>query len=238
MIRSLLQFFLNIFFGVLFRLEKKEEVKNFDEVCNLYAQGGFGELFAKIRIWDAPIEDLENLVPQKGLVIDLGCGDGLITNYIALKSSERQLVGIDKNRSRIKEASRGVANAKFFYGDVLSKQVPKADAVLMVHLLHHLPSYQNQEALIQKCRSKLRKGGKLVIAEIDRKPILKYLLTWLVDRIVFPILFEGKIYSKEIFYRKTDEWKKLLTELGFKVDVQEAHLKKPFSHVILIGEKC
>ncbi len=78
----------------------------------------------------------------------------------------------------------------------------------------------------------------MIIVEIDRKPLLKYLLTWIVDRSVFPILFEGKNYSSEIFYRGGNEWKVLLEKMGFNVRVITAHKGKPFSHIILVCEKC
>src|SRR3989344_8533573 len=105
MIKKILQFLLSIFFGLLFRLEKKEKSSsNFVQVSKLYAKGGFGELFAKIRIWDTPLELLEKMVPKNGLIADLGCGDGLVTNYLALKASTRQISGIDKNLSRIELA--------------------------------------------------------------------------------------------------------------------------------------
>lgn len=239
MIKSCLQFILRVFFKLLFLLESREKDSvDFDKVGKLYAEGGFGELFAKIRFWDAPIEDLEKLVPTSGLIVDLGCGDGLVPNYLALKNSGRQLIGIDKNGLRIKEADHGVVNTRFFVGDVLSKQVPPADSILMVHLLHHLSSFNDQEIILRECRYKLKIGGRLIIVEIDRKPLLKYLLTWIVDRSVFPILFEGKIYSRDIFYRRKEEWKELLTKIGFKVTIREAHQGKPFSHIILVGEKC
>ena len=239
MIKKILQFLLSIFFGLLFRLEKKEKSSsNFVQVSKLYAKGGFGELFAKIRIWDTPLELLEKMVPKNGLIADLGCGDGLVTNYLALKASTRQIIGIDKNLSRIELADKGLDNTKFVEGDVLKQLLPPSDVILMVHLLHHLPSFKDQETVLRECQNKIKKGGELVIVEIDRKPFLKYLLTWIVDILIFPILFEGKIVSPKIYYRTGEQWRGFLEKIGFDVQVIEAHRGKPFSHIILVGKKC
>lgn len=238
MVKDCVQFLLKAFFGVLFQIQKQDKNSfDFDEVMKLYADGGFSGLFAKIRIWDSPLVLLEELVPAEGKIVDLGCGDGLVANYLALKAPKRQIIGVDKNEIRLKEADRGLSNTKFVCGDVLSEKIPLSDTVLMIHLLHHLSSFDEQKIVLQKAKGKLKKGGRLIIAEIDHRPVLKYLLTLLVDRIIFPILFEGKNFSA-IFYRGRGEWRKLLEGLGFEVKVITAHEGKPFSHVILVGDKC
>lgn len=238
MIKKILQFFLSIFFNVLFRLSRDQKNSiDIERVTRLYQKEGFSELFTKIRFWDAPFEMLEKIVSKKGKIIDLGCGDGLLANYLALKSDQRQLLGVDKNLQRLKSADKGLKNTHFITGDVLRTKIATSDSILMVHLLHHLSSFETQETIIQKSKENLKKGGQLVIVEIDRKPFLKYLLTWIVDILIFPILFEGRLLDLRIYYRKSEEWKTLLEKLGFNVKIRAAHQGKPFSHIILVGTK-
>jgi len=65
------------------------------------------------------------------------------------------------DRNRLKVANRGLPNTKFILGDANKADIPKADAIVLVHLLHHLDSFGKQETLIKECRLKLRKNGKL-----------------------------------------------------------------------------
>lgn len=203
----------------------------------LYQLTGWKKWFAKIRFWDAPFEEIEKLLPKTGKIIDLGCGEGILVNYLALTGPRRKLIGIEKNRKRLKFAAKGLKNTAFFAGDVLKKSFPPADIILMVHLLHHLSSKTAQIELLKKARASLKKGGRLIIAEVDKKPQIKYLISWLTDAFIVPILFERKLYNFNFTYRKVGEWKRLLEKYGCKVNLQRADKNKPFSHVILVGKK-
>lgn len=73
--QKVLQIFFKIFFGI-FGQPKMD--KNLKKAVELYEDTGFGKLFMQIRSWDAPFEAIEKVVPRKGTIIDLGCGDGLM----------------------------------------------------------------------------------------------------------------------------------------------------------------
>lgn len=238
MIKTLLEFALGIFFGIFFRLHKDVGLPpRFEEVLKLYEKKGFRGTFAKIRVWDAPLEDMEKLVAKKGVVVDLGCGDGLIANYLALSEPKRTVIGVELNSLRVKQAQKDLRNTTIFQGDILKANFPQADTILLVHVLHHLRSFGQQVQLINKCRSKLKRGGNLVIVEIKERPFFKFLLTWLIDVTVFPMLFENKLFDFQIFYRREKEWKKFLKDAGFLVETQVANKGKPFSHLILSCKK-
>ena len=53
----------------------------------------------------------------------------------------------------------------------------EADCILLIHLLHHLSSCEEQEKLVKVCFEKLKKGGKLIVSEIGRRPWWKYIIT-------------------------------------------------------------
>lgn len=205
------------------------------EIKRLYRGLGWTTVFSHIRLWDAPYKELEKKVPKKGKILDLGCGEGFFANYLALTSPARQVSGIDKDKARVRHADRGLANTKFINGDITKKEVPEADTVLLVHVLHHLSSYKEQEELLRKCRVKLKRNGKMVIVEIEPKPSLKYLVTWLTDHFLVPWIFERRLYSP-VFFRKKREWTRLLRKSGFSCKVIPAESGKPFTHAIFICE--
>lgn len=207
------------------------------EVIDLYRFTGWKKWFVSIRFWDAPFEELEKIVPKNGKIIDLGCGEGILANYLGISSRERRILGIEIDGDRLKDANRGLCNIEFKKGNVLKAKFPKADVILMVHLLHHLSSKEDQLKLLKKTKNCLTNGGKLVIVEVDNNPVIKYIISWLTDAFIVPILFEKKVYNFAFYYRKQREWKVLLKKIGFKVIIKSAHKGKPFSHVIFIATK-
>lgn len=237
-IKVMLTFLVRVFFKIYFGVFGKPKINaNFQKVLKLYRSRGFIGDFSLIRIWDAPFEELEKVVPREGVVVDLGCGDGILANYLAVSSGKREVLGIELNKSRVREADRGLKNARFIQGDILKEDFPKSDAILLTHVFHHLTSYKDQENLLEKCKENLNKGGKLIITEIIEKPILKFLFSALTDIITVPILFEGKLVDTKIHYRTLTGWKKFLGNGEFKYKYEVTHKGMPFSHVIFVAEK-
>lgn len=206
------------------------------QTISLYSDSFWKNIFSYIRFWDAPYVELEQIIPKKGKVIDLGCGEGIFANFLAISSSKRQIYGVELDKNRVKHANKKIKNTKFINGDITKESIPKADAIILIHVLHHLNSLDEQEELLKKCIKKLSKNGSLVIAEIEPNGSLKYFTTWFTDHFLVPWLFEKRFYS-EIYFRKAKEWKSLLKKLGYKSQIVLADQGKPFSHVILVSKK-
>lgn len=203
-----------------------------DKTIEIYSDLGWKSFFAKIRMWDAPYIEVEKLVPKKGNILDLGCGEGLFSNFLALSSPKRKIFGIDVDKTRVTQAQRGLKNTRFVHGDVSKKDLPKADIIIMFHLLHHLESFDDQIKVIKEVGRKIKKKSKLIIVEVEPKISLKFLSAWFTDYFLVPWLFEKKIYSP-VFFRSSKEWANLLEESGFSCKIKEAEQNYPFSHVIL-----
>lgn len=195
----------------------------------LYQSLGWPTIFTHIRFFTAPYEKLEQLIPEKGFIIDLGCGYGIFSNFLGLIGPQRQVLGIELDSGKIKFANRGVANVKFLKADITKITLKKADVILLIHVLHHLNSFQEQEKLLTECKKKLTRNGELIIAEVDKKPILKYILGWIADKLLYP--------GDKIYYRMPNEFEKLFRNLGFRVKMIKADGGKPFAHVIYILER-
>ena len=237
-VQSILEMLVNIFFKIFFIILPHKKIdKRLSETIDLYKGDGFGELFVQIRAWDAPYQPVNKLIRMDAKVLDLGCGDGLLSNYLALTSSKRMVYGIDINKKRIVKAYKGIKNTKFEEGDILRAKIIQPDTIILAHVLHHLPSRDEQLKLLEKVARSLKKGNELIILEIDTKPFLKYLFTWFTDAFTVPILFEGKLFDFKFFYRKSYEWKKILTELNFDVKIKPVNKEMPFSHVLIYGKK-
>lgn len=207
------------------------------KLYKLYEKDLFSKLFSRIRFWDAPFEVAEKYIPKEGVIVDLGCGDGLFSNYLYLSSDKRKIIGVDNNTKRISVAKKTSPGPKYIRGDVLNFKMPKTDCVVMFHLLHHLKSFKEQKNTIIKSMDSLKRNGKLVIMEIDVKFSLKYLVTLITDRFIYPIIFENKLYEKDVYFRNKSKWKSLLNGLGLDVKTMIAEKGKPFTHVIFVCKK-
>lgn len=224
---------IEIFFKVYFFVFGRPKVSKYlEKAINLYEGQGFSSLFKLIRVWDAPYEEIEKIVPKKGQIIDLGSGDGLMANYLGLSSKKRKVFGIELNKSRLIESDKRLKNVKFKVGDILKTKIYKVDAILLIHVFHHLPSYEAQIKILEACKKNLNKNGKLIVAEVTQKPLLKYIFTYFTDVFILPIVFNNKLIDMNINYKSENDWKKLFKNYGFKVKTTYPHKGRPFSHVL------
>ncbi len=198
--------------------------KEENKIIELYGGKGWVSIFTKIRLWDAPYILAESLITKKGKIIDLGCGYGIFSNFLALKSKDRKILGIELNDGKISRADKGIKNTEFKAGDIRNKEIPKADSIVLMHVLHHLDNFIQQENLIKVCLKKLNTKGELLIIECVKSPIFLFALTRIADFLMYP--------GDHIYYRDTKEWESLFDKLKLKYDTIPAYKGKPFTHVI------
>lgn len=198
------------------------------KVKRLYGGNGWPSLFNRIRFFTAPYEQLEPFVPRAGLTIDLGCGYGTFTNLLKLMGPKRELLGLEFDKAKLALADRGLG-VRFAESDIRTADIPQADCVLLIHVLHHLGSHAEQEELLKACVSKLKSGGRLVICEVDRFPLWKLALGRLADAILYP--------GDTVYYRYRSDMSALLMKLGLPFEAYRSHYGTPFSHTTYIVRK-
>jgi 2-polyprenyl-3-methyl-5-hydroxy-6-metoxy-1,4-benzoquinol methylase len=215
-------------------------MSSFRKILNLY---NFS-LVAKFRTYQrwyfgTPYEYVEQAVPDKGNIIDLGCGWGMFANLLAIKSQARNVYGIDLDERKIKWAQRTVGireNIKFDVQDLKSAHIATVDALVLYDVMHHLEE-SVQSKVLSECHEKLSSGGKLILKENDVVPKWKLFVSHLVEMIAcgFNITL-----SKKILFRSKDEWVNFLGQHGFEV-IHKEHIKTPYGffvpHSLFICEK-
>ena len=179
-----------------------------------------------------PFETVESHVPRKGRVLDFGCGYGMLTHFLALKSPDRQVLGIDLNEARIKVAkrsSKGHPEVRFRLGDVRDFHGIPFDAVVMTDVLHHIDR-DKVRVLLRIIRSCLSDDGTLVVLDVDRSPLRKFYTTYLIDRLLN--------LTQSLHYRSRDLLTRLLAQSGFSVQqAVAADRDLPLSDVIYVCRK-
>jgi SAM-dependent methyltransferase len=179
-----------------------------------------------------PFELVESHVPRRGRVLDFGCGYGMLSNFLALKSPDRRVLGIDLNRERIevaKRSSKGHPEVSFQLGDVRDFQGTPFDAVVMTDVLHHISDDKVRE-LLRIIRSCLSDNGILVVLDVDRSPLRKFYTTYLIDRLLN--------LTRSLHYRSWDLLMRRLGQSGFWVyQAIRADRGLPLSDVIYLCGK-
>lgn len=202
-----------------------------DQAINLYAKTAWEIFLSKFKFWEEPYEVVDKILLKEGEITDLGCGEGLLSNYLALSSPKRKIIGFEIAPERLARAKKGIKNAKFYVGDIINVQYPKADAVVLFHVLHHLPSKNAQEKVLEKAKDSLKKNGALVIVEVHVKPTIKFVAAWIADNFLVPWVFEKRFYTRA-FFRTEKDWINMLKNMGFKIKVTEETSGRPFPNII------
>jgi len=174
-------------------------------------------------------------LPEKGHVLDLGCGFGLFGLYFSACYPDCKIYGYELNERRVKTARNaaetlGHSNAKFIHGDAETLSLNRQfDAAYTLDLIHHLPVDVVPE-LIAKVYSNLAQGGRFIIKDVDHSPAYKRWFTLITDRIMVG-------FSEPIYYWPNSELKSILEDVGFTVYVHQMRDVLPYPHILYICEK-
>lgn len=203
---------------------------------SLYRSSVWEKFLSIFKFWEEPYEVVEKMLPRSGVIVELGCGEGLLANYLALASPKRKVIGYEIVPERLDRAKKGIKNTSYKVGDIVDISYPKADTFILFHVLHHLPSLAAQEEVLKKVKKSLNSGGKLIIVDVYIEPSIKYLAAWVADHFLVPWVFEKRFYTKACF-RKEEEWITLLKKLGYNVKVTLEVKGRPFPNIIFESQK-
>ena len=192
----------------------------------------FAKIYLKLRPLIIPFDVIEEHIPKTGTIVDIGCGYGIFASYIASKSTKRNVIGIDLNKKRIflaKKKFSNIANLKFICNNITSSEIPHADGITAIDVIHHIPTLELQTSLLKTCFSVLGENGKLIIKDVDTKPLWKYLFNWIHDYLM--------TRGEPVLYNSQNTFKNLLEKTGFELEKKMNIKNYPYSHVLFIAKK-
>ena len=114
-------------------------------------------------------------VPPAGPVLEVGCGHGLLSNYLALQSAEREVLGVDVDAPKIAAANaaagRGGHADRCRFEVTAPGDLPDGPwaCVAIVDVLYLLAA-DVQRGLLRSCAGRLGPGGVLVVKEMAPRP--------------------------------------------------------------------
>jgi 2-polyprenyl-3-methyl-5-hydroxy-6-metoxy-1,4-benzoquinol methylase len=137
-------------------------------------------LHVRVRWRSCPFPEIAARVPATGRILDIGCGHGLFSLYLALSEPHRQVTGIDVDADKLvlARAAAAAVAAPVSFAAVEEGQLPQGpwDAITIVDVLYLMGSDGAHEVL-QIAAAGLAPGGLLIVKEVDVHPRWKYRLT-------------------------------------------------------------
>ncbi len=166
--------------------------------------------------WNGAMEMID-AIDWKGNVLDVGCGDGKITAWIAKKNRNGHVVGVDVSQSMIAFAKEhfpqdGHPNLEFSIADASELFYKEQfDIVVSLSTLHWV---LDQEKALRGIWESLVPGGKTYIFTYAKAPMnLSKVAEDLILSEKWGSYFPG--YKNERVYFTKEEYEKLLLKSGF-----------------------
>ncbi len=208
------------------------------ELFQLYQQADIKtRLYMRIKLRICPLLLLEKYVPSQGKIVDLGCGNGLFPFILKLGSPNREVIGLDFDEKKLKQAEiiqAGSNLGQFIYSDLSRLEFPAADIYTLIDVLYLLP-YPQQIAILTRCYKLLPPGGYILVKEIDTRPRWKYWWNYFQESIAVRIV--GFTRGKKFYFRPAGDWSSILQQIGCQTSIIPLHKGYWYSHVLIIGQK-
>lgn len=231
------------------------EKRLFDVAVAPYQQAGkFATHFARGKLTGDPVfrEILQRgLINSNTHLIDVGCGQGLLSAWILAAESMAQdpywpkdwstapfavtVRGIELMAKDVLRANKAMAEYAnrftFDVGDMCNVSFEKADVFAILDVLHYV-SFEAQQDVLQRVRQALSPDGLLILRVGDAAGGLGFKVSNWVDNTV--TFIRGHRLS-QLYCRTVSDWIQLLRKLGFEVETKPMSQGTPFANVLLLA---
>lgn len=215
--------------------------------------GRFNYHWARGKLGNDPIFEAvldQQVLPDNARIIDLGCGRGLLAAWcLAAEKLARQGEWLDCAppptglqfrgiEIMVREAECGNKALQPIFGnrvhlsggDMRLAELQDAAVIAILDVLHYI-SFEEQDALLDRIRSSLAKGGVLLTRVGDANAGYRFRLSQWVDRL---ISFVQGHRMPRMWCRSLPEWIEALEKRGFVVTSAPMSKGTPFANVMLM----
>lgn len=179
--------------------------------------------------WIEGTDKFISLLKSKSLVLDVGCGCGVKSKYLAERGME--VIGIDFSEKLVEIAKREFPGSDFIVMNMreAGKLKQKFDSVFAQASLLHIPKNEIIDVL-RDLSSVLKDGGYFYVAVKEKKPDGP-------DEEIKKENDYGYEYERFFSYFTLDELKKYFNEIGLRVCYESITPSGNTKWIQLIGQK-
>jgi 2-polyprenyl-3-methyl-5-hydroxy-6-metoxy-1,4-benzoquinol methylase len=196
----------------------------------------------RVHVWvrwlSCPFPPVVDVLPASGRVLEVGCGHGLFSGYLARRSPELRVLGVDIDADKIVVATAAAApdRGRLDFAVADSGSVPEGpwDAVVLVDVLYLLDE-AGQRALLESCAAVLAPGGVLVVKDMATRP--RWKARWNAVQEALSVRVLGiTAGSREFAFVEPDERARWMVAAGLR-DVRARRLDggRVHPHHLLVG---
>ncbi len=178
------------------------------------------------------------MVLREGNILDLVCGNGLFTNYKAVRAPSRNIVGVDPSVSKVEVAKRTesrVSNVHYILGDINDalKQA-RFDAITIVDVLYLLPLAAQKE-ILRACHQLLKDSGILILKTQDTKPLWRFAWTYIQEKVM--VSTKLTLGDRRLYFLPADKTRQILEEAGFSATYHRLPNRIFYPHIAFVCRK-
>jgi cyclopropane fatty-acyl-phospholipid synthase-like methyltransferase len=188
------------------------------------------------------------LIPAGARILDLGCGQGLLTAWLLAARTchqagdwcddwpaPRELTsvhGVELKPQNVARARRALGRQmRIELGDIRSAPFADSDAIVIIDVLHYI-DLASQEAVLRRVRAAISPMGVLLLRIGDADGGLRFEISRRVDQTV-PLL-RGAGWT-QLHCRSVTDWSDLLHRQGFRVESLTQGGAAAFANVLLVA---
>lgn len=207
----------------------------------LYAHLGTATRFHVLVRWaSCPFPLVAEAVPPAGRILEIGCGHGLLSAYLALQSPEREVHGVDLDVDKIEKARVAAARATALGASLTVDVAPSGavpagpwSAITIVDVLYLLDP-EDQRRLLADCAAQLAPGGVLVVKEMGVDPRWKF--RWNAVQETLSVRVLGITEGHAMSFLTPGELAVAMRSAGLQVtNSRPVHRRRPHPHHLIVG---
>ena len=192
----------------------------------------------RIRWATCPFGPVAAALPLAGRILEVGCGHGLLSLYLALASADRRVTGIDVDGDKVDAARAAAAKGGLAatFAAVEGGDLPEGpwDGIAIVDVLYLLAA-ADQRSLLQSCAEALSPGGVLAVKEMA--PVPRWKARWNVVQETAAVKLLGITEGEELTFLTPAELGSAMVAAGLEVSERPLHRRYPHPHHLLVGRK-